>query len=242
MRLGHMSHHGMTDLMKRNLLKGCTSSKIKFCEHCIFGKHKRVQFNTSIHTTKGTLDYVRADLWGIKGYKLWNPETGKTFMSRSVVFNESVMFTNSLPSERVPEKKLQRMRIQVEHVDDDIGVQVEPADEQDDHNNDVTNNDAHDDVQQTPPILQLEEELPIAQRKLKSTVVPPQRLIEECNLSYYALSCAKQVENVHEPATYKEAVLVLIVRIGFLLCMRRCSLLRRTVHGRLFLCLRKRRP
>jgi hypothetical protein len=34
---------------------------------------------------------------GVKGYKLWNPETGKTFMSRSVVFNESVMFTNVYP-------------------------------------------------------------------------------------------------------------------------------------------------
>jgi hypothetical protein len=65
----------------------------------------------------------------IKGYKLWNPEIGKTFMSRSVVFNESVMFTNSFPSEHVSEKELQSMRMQVEHVDDDIGVQVEPADE-----------------------------------------------------------------------------------------------------------------
>jgi hypothetical protein len=43
-------------------------------------------------------------------------------------------------------KELQRMRMQVEHVDDDIGVQVEPADEQDDHNNDIADNDAHDDV------------------------------------------------------------------------------------------------
>jgi 5'-3' exoribonuclease 2 len=36
----------------------------KFCEHCIFGKHKRVKFNTAVHTTKGTHDYVHADLWG----------------------------------------------------------------------------------------------------------------------------------------------------------------------------------
>jgi hypothetical protein len=64
MCLGHISHHGMTELMKRNLLDGCTSSKIKFYEHCIFGKHKRVHFNTSVHTTKGTLDYVHADLCG----------------------------------------------------------------------------------------------------------------------------------------------------------------------------------
>ena len=37
---------------------------MKFCEHCIFGKHKRVKFNTSVHTTKCTLNYVHADLWG----------------------------------------------------------------------------------------------------------------------------------------------------------------------------------
>jgi hypothetical protein len=64
MRLGHMSKLGMTELMKRNLLNGCTSSSMKFCEYCIFGKHKRVKFNTSVHTTKGILDYVHADLWG----------------------------------------------------------------------------------------------------------------------------------------------------------------------------------
>jgi hypothetical protein len=98
------------------------------------------------------------------------------------------------------------MRMQVEHVDDDTGVQVEPVDEQDDHDNDVAENDAHDDVQQTPPILQLEEDLPITQRKTKRKVAPPKRLIEECNLSYYALSCVEHVENVHEPATYKKVI------------------------------------
>jgi hypothetical protein len=64
MRLGHMSELGMAKLMKKNLLKGCTLSGKKFCEHCIFGKHKRVKFNTVVHTTKGTLDYVHVDLWG----------------------------------------------------------------------------------------------------------------------------------------------------------------------------------
>jgi len=75
-------------------------------------------------------------------------------MSRSVVFNESVMFNDSLSSDHVPdnsEKELQRMSVQVEHVDDEIGVQVEPVDDQD---NDVADDDAHDVVQQTPPILQ----------------------------------------------------------------------------------------
>jgi hypothetical protein len=33
---------------------------------------------------------------GVKGYRLWNPETNKIFMSRSVVFNESVMYHDDL--------------------------------------------------------------------------------------------------------------------------------------------------
>jgi hypothetical protein len=64
MRLGHMSELDMAELMRRNLLDGCTLSSKKFCEHCIFGKHKRVMFNTVVHTTKGSLDYVHTDLWG----------------------------------------------------------------------------------------------------------------------------------------------------------------------------------
>jgi hypothetical protein len=62
-RLGHMSEHGPTELIKRELLDGCNMSKLEFCEHDIFGKHKGVKFNISVHTTtKGILDYVHADL------------------------------------------------------------------------------------------------------------------------------------------------------------------------------------
>jgi hypothetical protein len=35
-RLGHMSEHGLTELIKKELLVGCNMSKLKFCEHCIF--------------------------------------------------------------------------------------------------------------------------------------------------------------------------------------------------------------
>ena len=392
MRLGHMSELGMAELMKRNLLDGCILSGKKFCEHCVFGKHKRVKFNTSVHTTKGTLDYVHADLWGpsrkpsyggarymltiiddysrrvwpyflkskddtfaafiewkvmierqtekkvkvlrtdnggefcsdafddycrkegivrhhtipytpqqngvaermnrtiiskarcmlsnahmnkrfwaeaantacylinrspsiplnkktpievwsgtpadyshlrvfgctayahvdngklepraikclflgygsgVKGYKLWNPETRKTFMSRSVVFNESVMFTDSLSTDDALVEKLQSQ----------VSVQVELMDDQE---NEVVGNDVSDSVpdtvQHSPPVsqsdLQHEEDvdLPIALRRSKRSCGPPNRLIEECNLTYYALSCAEQVEDACEPAIYSEAV------------------------------------
>ena len=64
MRLGHMSELGMAELLKRELIDGCNLSKFEFCEHCIFGKHKSVKFNASVHTTEGILDYVHADVWG----------------------------------------------------------------------------------------------------------------------------------------------------------------------------------
>jgi hypothetical protein len=63
-RLGHMSQLGLAELSKRVLLKGYNNNESEFYEHCVFGKHKRVKFNTSIHTTEGISDYVHADLWG----------------------------------------------------------------------------------------------------------------------------------------------------------------------------------
>ena len=37
-------------------------------------------------------------------------------------------------------------------------------------------------------------------------VGPLNHLIEECNLIHYPLSCAEQVEDASEPATYTEAI------------------------------------
>nr|AAR87163.1 putative polyprotein [Oryza sativa Japonica Group]AAU89150.1 integrase core domain containing protein [Oryza sativa Japonica Group]ABF98081.1 retrotransposon protein, putative, Ty1-copia subclass [Oryza sativa Japonica Group] len=383
MRLGHMSELGMAELMKRNLLDGCTQGNMKFCEHCVFGKHKRVKFNTSVHRTKGILDYVHADLWGpsrkpslggarymltiiddysrkewpyflkhkddtfaafkerkvmierqtekevkvlctdnggefcsdafddycrkegivrhhtipytpqqngvaermnrtiiskarcmlsnarmnkrfwaeaantacylinrspsiplnkktpieiwsgmpadysqlrvfgctayahvdngklepraikclflgygsgVKGYKLWNPETNKTFMSRNVIFNEFVMFNDSLPTDVIPggsDEEQQYVSVQVEHVDD--------------QETEIVGNDVNDTVQHSPSVLQPQDE-PIAHRRTKRSCGAPVRLIEECDMVYYAFSYAEQVENTLEPATYTEAV------------------------------------
>ena len=54
----------MTKLSRRGLLNGQSISKLKLCEHCVFGKQKRVKFTKGIHNTKGTLDYIHYDLWG----------------------------------------------------------------------------------------------------------------------------------------------------------------------------------
>jgi hypothetical protein len=61
-RLGHMSEKGMHLLHKRGYFNDI--GKLKFCEYCVFGKHKRVSFSLSTHRTKGILDYIHSDLWG----------------------------------------------------------------------------------------------------------------------------------------------------------------------------------
>ena len=86
----------------------------------------------------------------------------------------------------------------------------------DDQENKVVGNDVLDSVpdtvQHSPLVsqsdLQHEEDvnLPIALRISKRSCGPPNCLIEECNLTYYALSCAEQVEDASEPATYSEAI------------------------------------
>ena len=64
MRLGHMSEKGLTLLTKRGLLCGQSTGKMDFCEHCVFGKQKRLSFGIGIHNTRGSLDYIHSDLWG----------------------------------------------------------------------------------------------------------------------------------------------------------------------------------
>jgi hypothetical protein len=46
----------------------------------------------------------------------------------------------------------------------------------------------------------------IAADRPRRTIAPSKHLIEECNIVYYAMSCAKQVENDVERATYTEVV------------------------------------
>ena len=64
MRLGHMSERGMAELSKKGLLCGQSTGKVSFCENCVFGKQKRLSFSTTVHRTKGTLDYIHSDLYG----------------------------------------------------------------------------------------------------------------------------------------------------------------------------------
>jgi len=52
----------MMKLHKKNLLKNVKTCKLGFCKYCVFGKQNKVQFKTTTHKTKGTLDYIHTDI------------------------------------------------------------------------------------------------------------------------------------------------------------------------------------
>ncbi|CAD6342364.1 unnamed protein product [Miscanthus lutarioriparius] len=146
----------------------------------------------------GTLHYVHADLWGPSRKSSLG---GARYMLTIIDDCTRRVWPYFLKQKYATFAAFKDWKIMIERQ-----TKRKHIDKHGDHDNDVAEDDAHDDVQQTPPILQLEEDLPIAQRKSKRIIAPHKRLIEECNLYYYALSCAEQVENVHEPTTYKEAI------------------------------------
>lgn len=141
-------------------------------------------------------------VFGVKVFSLWNPEAKKILLSKNVVFNEKVMYHDTLSTNasRIEEE---RLKVQVEHVDEI----VDNDDAQVDHDNDDgTNDDNSDDiVPPSPPVLQ-QPTRSFAADHPKRNKGPRPRLIEECDLVYYGLSCAEQVEHDSEPATYNEAV------------------------------------
>jgi hypothetical protein len=60
---------------------------------------------------------------GVKAYKLWNPKTKRILMSKNVILNETVMFTDSQTSadsdaSDVSDDEQHRGSMQVEHVEE----------------------------------------------------------------------------------------------------------------------------
>jgi hypothetical protein len=64
--LGHMSEKGMQIIHKRNLLPDLKQIDLDFCEHCVYGKQKRVRFLRVRKEKKNErLDLVHTDVWGL---------------------------------------------------------------------------------------------------------------------------------------------------------------------------------
>jgi hypothetical protein len=64
-RLEHMSEKGMQILHKRNLLPDLKQIDLDFCEHCVYGKQKRVIFlRVGKEKKSERLELVHTDVWG----------------------------------------------------------------------------------------------------------------------------------------------------------------------------------
>jgi hypothetical protein len=64
-RLRHMSEKGMQILHKRNLLPDLKQIDLDFCEHCVYGKQKRVRFlRVGKEKKNERLELVHTDVWG----------------------------------------------------------------------------------------------------------------------------------------------------------------------------------
>ena len=63
-RLGHMGEKNLEILYKKGLLQSMQSTSLDFCEHCVYGKHKRHAFGVGTHSSKEMLEYIHSDVWG----------------------------------------------------------------------------------------------------------------------------------------------------------------------------------
>jgi transposase InsO family protein len=59
--------------------------------------------------------------YGVKAYKLWNPEAHKAFYRRNVVFSESTMFTLDLSTSGTNQNS-ESICVEVKHINDDVGA------------------------------------------------------------------------------------------------------------------------
>jgi len=65
MRLGHMSEQDLQVLHKKGALPGIKYCKLDLCKFCIMSRHRKVAFSISQHKTKGLLDLIHMDMWGL---------------------------------------------------------------------------------------------------------------------------------------------------------------------------------
>ena len=65
MRLGYMRERGLQTLHSKGALPGIKHCKLNLCKFYIMGRQSRVAFTTSVHKTKGLLDLIYTDVWGL---------------------------------------------------------------------------------------------------------------------------------------------------------------------------------
>nr|GFB39272.1 putative polyprotein [Tanacetum cinerariifolium] len=195
MRLGHMSELGLTALSRRGLLDGQCVGKLKFCEQCIFGKHKRVKFNTSLRTDNGMEfcsnefnSYCKSE--GIvRHYTV--PHTPQQNSVAEQAASTACYLINMSPS--VPLGK--KTPIEVEQFTD--------SEDTPEKENCV---DQDTSVEQESPTPTQQPQHSIAVDRPRRVIHPPTRLIKEVNIVAYALNVVEEIEGTTKPLTYTKAI------------------------------------
>lgn len=62
-RLYHISANSLKELLKQGVVKSRGTKRLKFCEHCVYNKAKRLKFTKEEYSTKSILGCVHANLW-----------------------------------------------------------------------------------------------------------------------------------------------------------------------------------
>lgn len=63
-RMGHISDKGLKLMHDKGLIPKLSNPEIGTCEHCIYGKQKRVTFSSGRQLKTQKLELVHSDLWG----------------------------------------------------------------------------------------------------------------------------------------------------------------------------------
>ncbi|GJR70550.1 retrotransposon protein, putative, ty1-copia subclass [Tanacetum coccineum] len=134
---------------------------------------------------------------GVKGYRLYrlDNESPKIFTSRNVVFNESVMYKDTLKGSGVGDKSVEELPVEVElqrlnnhtpEKDQEDGDDEDAWDQETDQTSDLT-------------------DYQLVRDREPRTRTKPLRFQDESNMAAYAFAAAEE-EDTHEPLTYQEAV------------------------------------
>ncbi|GJU04408.1 RNA-directed DNA polymerase, eukaryota [Tanacetum coccineum] len=137
---------------------------------------------------------------GVKGYRLYrlDGESPKIVTSRNVVFNESVMYKDTLKDSGAGDKSVEELQVEVElqrlnnHTPEEDQTDQEDGDDE----------DAGDQETDQPPDL---TDYQLVRDREPRTRTKPLRFQDESNMAAYAFAAAEE-EDTHEPLTYQEAV------------------------------------
>ncbi|GJS62213.1 retrotransposon protein, putative, ty1-copia subclass [Tanacetum coccineum] len=136
----------------------------------------------------------------VKGYRLYrlDNESPKIVTSMNLVFNESVMYKDTLKDSGVGDKSVEELQVEVELQRLNNHTHEEDQIDQEDGNDE----DAGDQETNQPPDL---TDYQLTRDREPRTRTKPLRFQDESNMAAYAFAAAEE-EDTHEPLTYQEAV------------------------------------